>query len=370
MKFICFLALLLASTGCAQTKVPASGSKEQNCEIKVLSLNTWHAGAKVSGGLDKIAGVVIGTDADVVAFSETWPKDNFPASLLTTLAGKGVTNYVGRHAGGDVSLISRYPILKTNAVFDQTKGDSGSIIAYRLQLPSGHPLTVCVAHLDYKWYALYLPRGYNGGNPDWKMIDTNPADGKPDYVSDLSRILSYDLKSDRDEAAAAFIKFAAPLVAAGEDVILAGDFNDGSHLDWTDATRDMFGHNNLIIPWNNSVALATNEWIDSYREVHPDPATHPGITWPSDAFGKGSTSWTPKSDERDRIDFIYYNRKNLTAQDVAVVGSRTYYVRNEKEVIVSSDPFLMQAADWPTDHKGVLTTFGFPGVKNGDRPSR
>lgn len=38
----------------------------------------------------------------------------------------------------------------------------------------------------------------------------------------------------------------------------------------------------------------------------PNPATHIGATWPSEAFGRKSTSWATKVDERDRIDFVYY----------------------------------------------------------------
>ncbi|MBK1789765.1 endonuclease/exonuclease/phosphatase family protein [Persicirhabdus sediminis] len=337
----------------ALPNIPFSG------EVKLLALNTWHAGSKVTDGIDKIADVVMGTGADIVAFSETWPNDDFPATLLASLSGKGASNYEGWHAGGDVSLISRFPILETTTVYDATSNNRGSIIAYRLQLPSGHPLTVCVAHLDWKWYALYLPRGYNGGNPNWSMIDSDPADGIPDYVSDVTAILEYDLNSKRGDAIAAFIAYAETLTAAGEDVILAGDFNDSSHLDWVDSTRNMFGHNNLVIPWNGSLNLATNGWVDSYREIHPNPATHPGITWPSDAFEKTSTSWTPASDERDRIDFIYYNQQNIAAQTAAVVGSRAYYVLNEKTDIVSDDTFLLEDQDWPSDHKGVLTTFNF-----------
>ncbi len=218
--------------------------------------------------------------------------------------------------------------------------------------------TVAVAHLDYTHYAVYLPRGYNGGAAPydgWGMIDNN-SDGVPDYVSDIPEILSYDLTSQRDEALDAFIAFAAPKTAAGEDVILLGDFNDCSHLDWVDATRNLFGHNDLVIPWNGSVNLANNGWVDSFRECHPNPVTHPGMTWPSEAYGKGSTAWAPKSDERDRIDFIYYNKQNLDADDSHVVGSAKYYELNVLKTIDSDETFLLESMPWPSDHKGVFTT--------------
>lgn len=317
-------------------------------ELKIFGQNVWINGNNVSDGVNKVADLVIASDADIVAFTEA---RNFLNPILAALEAKGTSNYVGMTLG-DRTLISRFPITGSTAIH-------GSISAFEIALPNELPLTVAVAHLDYTHYAVYLPRGYNGGAAPyagWGMIDNN-GDGVPDYIDDIPAILSYDLTSSRDEALATFIAFAAPLTAAGEDVILLGDFNDCSHLDWVDATRNMFGHNDLVIPWNGSVNLANNGWIDTFRECHPNPVTHPGMTWPSEAYGKESTAWAPKSDERDRIDFIYYNKQKLNAQKSNVVGSRTYYKLNVKDDIESEETFLLKEMDWPSDHKGVLATF-------------
>ncbi len=317
-------------------------------KLKLFSLNVWINGSKVADGVNKIADLVIASDADIVAFTEA---ADFLSKILPALAAKGVTNYVGE-VDGDRMLISRFPI---NSVSNIGYGLS----AFKIDLPTELPLTVVVAHLQYTHYAVYLPRGYNGGAAPyggWGMIDSNPADGVPDYISDVAEILSYDLTSARDEDIAAFIAYAAPLTASGEDVVLMGDFNDVSHLDWVDSTRNMFGHNDLVVPWNGSVNLASNGWIDVYRECHPNPVTHPGLTWPSEAFGKGSTSWTPASDERDRIDFIYYNKQNMNAHDAAVAGSAFYYKFGVKNELESDDTFMFSDMDWPSDHKGVFAT--------------
>ena len=318
-------------------------------ELKVFSLNVWVNGSSVSDGVNKVADLVIASDADIVTFVEA--NSSFLSSLISTLSSKGITNYFSGNLG-DRSIISRYPIVETNAVHN-------SITAFKTMLKPDMPLTVCVAHLDYTHYAVYLPRGYNGGAAPyagWDMIDDN-GDGIPDYVTNITDILNYDLQSTRDEALDAFLTFSSSLTSAGEDVMLLGDFNDCSHLDWTDATKDQFGHQGLVIPWNGSVNLATNGWIDTYRECHPNPLTHPGLTWPSEAFGKGSTSWAPKSDERDRIDYIYYNKQKLNAKNSYVAGSPVYYKFNVKDTLQSDDLFLFAQMPWPSDHKGVVTTF-------------
>ena len=329
---------------------PASSTNTLfNGELKVFTLNVWHDGEQVADGVDKVADLVIASDADVVAFIEA--RSTFLSNLLPALASKGETNYFSGNVG-DRSIISRYPLVATNELH-------GAITAFKIFLKPNLPLTLCVAHLDYTHYAVYLPRGYNGGSAPyggWGMIDAN-SDGIPDYVTNVTDILNYDLQSLRDEALDAFISYAATRTAAGEDLILFGDFNDCSHLDWTDSTRDLFGHQGLVIPWNGSVHLATNGWIDTYRECYPDPVTHPGLTWPSEAFGKGSTGWAHKSDERDRIDYIYYNKQKLNTRNSYVAGSPVYYKADQKETIQSEDLFLFSQMPWPSDHKGVITTF-------------
>lgn len=129
-----------------------------------------------------------------------------------------------------MGLVSRFPIASTVAVFDDTKTDSGSMMAYRLSCPGGREVTVCSAHLDYKHYALNLVRGYHGGEPDWKVIDDD-HDGVPDRGTDAVAILQYNRESRRGAAIDAFIAFAQAERTAGHAVVLAGDFNEASHLD-------------------------------------------------------------------------------------------------------------------------------------------
>lgn len=89
-------------------------------------------------------------------------------------------------------------------------------------------------------------RGYAGGEPDWKMLDAN-HDGEPDRVNDAEAVLAYNRKSRRGPAIAAFLAFAAKERAADRAVILAGDFNEGSHLDWTVKAKDFAGHYGAVL---------------------------------------------------------------------------------------------------------------------------
>ena len=134
--------------------------------------------------------------------------------------------------------------VKTEVVADSTKLDRGSVIAFHLRSEEGREAVVCSAHLDYRNYAVYLPRGYDGNS--FKMIDDD-GDGEPDPVTDAKAIHAMDLASARDDALKAFLAYVKEQKLSKRTVILAGDFNECSHLDWTKATRDLYSHNGVVI---------------------------------------------------------------------------------------------------------------------------
>ncbi|VDM79616.1 unnamed protein product [Strongylus vulgaris] len=57
-------------------------------------------------------------------------------------------------------------------------------------------------------------------------------------------------------------------------VIVAGDFNCPSHLDWTVEMKDK--HGNWSVTWPATKMMADMKFIDSFREVHPDINAQPG----------------------------------------------------------------------------------------------
>jgi endonuclease/exonuclease/phosphatase family metal-dependent hydrolase len=338
IKISCLLFILCLQGGIAGTK------KES---VRILALNAWHEGTRVKGGREKIAEVILKSEADLVAIPEGKASKNF-ANKLRPLLNEKKKYQVENLAG--VTLVSRFPIIEPPKLLYPVQG----VVAITVRMPNGRPLHFVAAHLDFKYYGTNLPRGYNGSDPDFKIHDPD-GDGKPNPITELKTILDYNQKSKKDEAIKAFVQYAKPLLKKGECVVLAGDFNDASHLDWTDATKNLFDHNGTVIPWKNSLFLQQEGFIDSYRELHPDPVKAPGITWPSEAFGRGSTSWAPKSDDRDRVDYIYYARKGVRATASYLVGSQVYWKGKEKVKMKTKDDFLLESQDWPSDHKGVLT---------------
>ena len=166
----------------------------------------------------------------------------------------------------------------------------------------------------------------------------------------------------RDDAIRRFIEEARKDVAEGDIVILGGDFNEPSHLDWIRETKDLYDHNGLIIPWTVPLLLDNAGFVDAYRACHPDVLACPGFTFPADnpRVPVERLTWAPKSDERDRIDYVFYHPyPGLEATEALIYGPRGSICRNQRMEEQTQDPFLPHQGVWPTDHKGVWVTFRF-----------
>jgi endonuclease/exonuclease/phosphatase family metal-dependent hydrolase len=345
-----YLLFLVVHIGCSQNNI--SDNEIFDNQAKFMTFNIWQEGTSVSNGLIKIRDVIIETNPDVVCFTEVrnYKKEDWTDKIIKELQDKGYPYYRG-YIGGDVSLISKFPITSSSLIYN----GEGSIVKFDVNFEE-HTVVVACAHLDYTKYACYLPRGYNGGTPNWNMI--NDGYGNPTPVTDVKKILAYNLESERDEQITSFLK---SIKNETQPVILLGDFNEPSHLDWTKNTSTLFDHNGVIINWQSTYSLFKNGFTDAFRKFFPDEKSNPGITWPSLAHGKKSTSWTPKSDERDRIDYIFYKEKGIETLYATLVGPKESYAFGElTDSSVSNENFVADKLEWPSDHKALMVILKFP----------
>ena len=327
--------------------IPKS-AKADNFEIKVLQFNIWQEGTMVPGGFDAIIDEIIRTKADLVALSEVRNYNNtsLDKRMVDALAERGLTFY--SNPSEDTGLLSRYPILSQEALFP-LKNDQGSITKAIIDV-EGIEIAFYSAHLDYRNCSLYLPRGYDGST--WKKL--------PKPVTDTAVIIADNLASMRDEAIDAFISDALSEVANGREVILGGDFNEPSHLDWIEANKNCYDRHGVVMNWRNTRELSNAGFKDAYREMFPNPLTHPGFTFPADnpLVKIDKLAWSPEADDRDRIDLIfYYPNKKLKLIDAKITGPKGSVVRNQRVPETSDDPIDEPTGIWPTDHKAVLATF-------------
>ena len=120
---------------------------------------------------------------------------------------------------------------------------------------------------------------------------------------------------------------------------MVGDFNEPSHLDWTDAAAKV-GRHPIKVAYPTSTELAKAGFSDSYRKIYPDEMKNPGLTW------------SPKykaDDPRthlDRIDFVYFRGQGVKVTDVKIVGE------NKENAGIVVTPY-------PSDHRAVVASLIF-----------
>jgi PKD repeat protein len=321
-----------------------------NISLKVMQTNIWQEGTSIPNGMAYIRDVINSVNPDIVCFSEVRNyTGDWTTKIVNDLAAVGKTYYRGYVTGSDVSIISKYPISVSGPIL------AGSIVVYNVNV-NGTTVVVCPSHLDYTYYATYLPRGYAcGGSGKYAGWDAfNPFTPE----TSLAAISGQNLGSQRDEEIAAFISY---MQTETRPILLLGDFNEPSHLDWTSRQANLYDHNGVVYQWNTTKTLADNGFTDAYRQVYPDEVLNPGISWPAVATGVGSTSWTPLSDERDRIDFIFYKGSGITATSASLVGPIGSYVKNSATTAGNgSDTFVASTMPWYSDHKAVVATISIP----------
>jgi len=120
-----------------------------------------------------------------------------------------------------------------------------------------------------------------------------------------------------------------------EEIILVGDFNEPSHLDWTLDAANQGLNFGFEVNWPISSNLELIGMADAYREKYANPIQYPGFTW---------TPFQSNNEVHDRIDFIYFSGK-IELQEVFLVGP---------------DHFSDIVLDYyQSDHRAILARFRF-----------
>ena len=346
MKKLVIIMLLAAFVCTATAQKNAPGAAKRAVQFTVLQWNIWQEGTLIPGGFEAIVGELQNLQPDFVTLSEVrnYNDVDFTHRLCQALKEKGLTYYSFRSK--DSGLLSKHPIIDWRPIFPENR-DHGSI--YKLVAKvQGVEVAVYAGHLDYLDCAYYNVRGYDG--------NTFKETTKPESIDEVLRL--NDL-SWRDNAVQIFLNEAGHDIAAGRCVVFGGDFNEPSHLDWTAATAQLFDHHGMIVPWTVSTMLAKAGYRDAYRVLFPNPLTHPGFTYPcyNPLADIQKLTWAPLSDERERIDLIYYQGRNMRATDAKIFGPDTCVARCKPEKDTWNDPYLPPKGIWPTDHRGLFVTF-------------
>ncbi|MBS2010410.1 MAG: endonuclease/exonuclease/phosphatase family protein [Cyanobacteria bacterium SZAS TMP-1] len=290
----CFLSLISA------TASPAHAKPEQ---IRVLTFNIFLDGHL---GLPQVINLIRISGADIVGLQESEKESAKIASALGS-------NYI---QNGYTALLTRFKVESVSP------GGSGLI----LRTDGGQKLAFFNRHLFYKPYQPYQLLGIP--YQDSAFIKT-----EAEAIAESKRARGSDV--------ADALKDISSLEKPTTPTILVGDFNEPSHLDWTEAAAKA-GRHPVKVSWPSTRAFADVGFRDAYRELYPDEMKYPGFTWtpttkPSDA-----------RDHHDRIDFILYRGKGIKLKSVNIIGE------NKENATIVVSPY-------PSDHRAVTAVFEIEG---------
>ncbi|WP_267244327.1 endonuclease/exonuclease/phosphatase family protein [Streptomyces sp. PR69] len=303
--------------------------------LKVMSFNLWYGGAKVTGGREKQLKVLLDQNVDAVGLQEH----------MGTSARELATALGWYHHPGDqrVAVISRYPITEQDSVRSPLHGWPGVPEDLQADIAVKARVRLDVEGATDTRHTAYVSL-WNTHHPAWPYAPYTMCYGNwwqklTLGVQEAPRMKHMQLmldamKPDLDA------KDATP-------VLLTGDFNAPSHLDYTKATADKHcGHDTFEY---SSVMAAEAGLIDSFRTAHPDPVTTPGNTWsPVFKTFEDPLGWYGHKGEpepQDRIDFVYHAGRGLEVLDSKVI------------VVGNPRPDPVEDNEWPSDHAAVLSTF-------------
>ncbi len=287
------------SDGIIEKRITESSKNNPNI-VKVLQWNIWHGGVHVGNdGLSRVIDLVKASNADIITMQEGYGgqqriKDSLGYYMQTPSLKDNLV------------LFSRYPI--TEVIPTKKSFNSNPV---KLTLPGNRQLLVNACWLRYAYNPEYSCNYPNIGHNTSVWVAEDALRG----LADMQHIMEKDTKPY--------------LTDDDTPIIIGGDFNSCSHLDWTQAAAPIhFGYG--PVPFPISQYMLDEGFKDSFREINPDEVARPEGTF-AVIYGQLQVS---------RIDFLYYKGKNIKA-----VSSK----------IVKTAPEIDDV--WASDHAAVLTVF-------------
>ncbi len=235
---------ILALTGVASAAETA---------LTVMAFNIWGGGGNEDKPIDETVAAIKAAGADIIAISETRlegdpctaescpPRGDSVAASLAKALG---FNYYDQTASNPAiwanAVISRYPIVKP------TKDDLGVSIDV-----GGRLVYVFCVNLDDAPYQPYQLLDIEYGDaPFLKTAEEAIKSAEATRGKAFDQLIA-DANDAKDAAA----------------VFIAGDFNEPSHRDWTDATAKA-GLQPLAVEWPGTTKLEAAGFVDTYRAIY------------------------------------------------------------------------------------------------------
>ncbi len=313
IRTITALGILIAIGLAFITPLPA---QSEESSVKVMSYNIYRGGTFRGQALSQTAKVIQEAKADIVGIQETRSPDGVNAEELARLLGWN------HHVNpGNRVILTRYEIVE--------KMRDG----IKVKLPSGQEAHLFNLHLPSNPYQPYQLLGIQ---PKWEKHKDTP------FIKTEAEAIE-GAKEARGGEISALLNQIRSLPDKEAPVFVVGDFNEPSHLDWTEAAAKS-GRHPIKVEYPNSLAMTKAGFADAWRTLYPDEMKKPGFTWTPIM-----TADAPKT-HHDRIDFVYFKGKGVKVTEAKIVGEN----KENADIVV---------APYPSDHRAVVATFTLPNLE-------
>lgn len=322
-------ATLLVLAGCAAPP-----------RVRVLSFNVLQGAGDASNvGFDDadfeggrcaaVARVILESGADVVGVQEDASGDDLVQAL-----GEG-----WQRAG---NVYARLPLTLVE--------QQGLLTVARVQVDRRRSFVLVNVHWRPSPYGPYLLRD--------RLLEAEASAEPVDRVALVREVGRASAKPDGARGWRETLDAVRPHLERGERVVVTGDFNEPSALDWQPpsvlpvarpeappgqfcTTLGLFRMDVIEAPWQGSRLLGDLGLCDAYRVARPDVERAPGHTWtpPYPAHTPGRRP--PEEQVHDRIDWILVGPR-LKVEDCWIVGEE------------GGPAERALAGPWPSDHRAVL----------------
>lgn len=278
--------------------------------LTVQTFNLWFGGSCVVDGSTKIANVLREFPADVVALQETFHELGREATSILD------ANHIQQ--GFDTAVVSSKDLEHI-----PTDTDLNATAAWLTH--EGQRILVWSVHLHHMDYGPY------GALKGVSHDEVLAAEFEVRRLEQITRILKMTEEILDVEAT---------------PVIIAGDFNSPATIDWK------LRADRPSVNWPAIDVMQEAGFVDSFREIFPDPTTAPGDSW--------SQIEPLENEPRDRIDFIF--ARGLKPVAARMIGGSPHPLNDESFVDFGGTCELIpnqKENAYPSDHMIFEAEFEF-----------
>ncbi|MFD2158432.1 endonuclease/exonuclease/phosphatase family protein [Rubritalea tangerina] len=296
----------------------------ENDRLRVLVWNVWRGTNKVDQGPEKALALIKESKADVCLLQESYDIEGERPQF-----GPWAAEQLGWNVwqGKSPHLCVMSPYTMDQTFFHK----AWHAIGAELTDPKGRKLHAFSIWIDYRSGAGAYLRAHPSAS------DQEVLDGESE-------------RSGRVAQAAGILKYleAQSLLGLKTPLLVGGDWNCPSHLDWTEATAKAFPYRRALkLPVSWSMLEAG--FVDSFRAVYPDPVKQPGDTW-SPLFREKDGEVLPLN----RIDRLYY-KSNREVPMLRAVSAKVY------PEVLEDNAIPVEDRAFPSDHAALLIEYEWVG---------